>query len=183
MRPRTRAAAASLQAQVTFDRVSERRSRASELAQLLGHARQSALQSAHADHAGQREEPAAAVGLAGPIAREVRGDGARRGRRALHRAGAERRRRARRRDRPRVLDLHYQPAPEARTCCGRVNRGLAILGDTLFMGTIDAHLLAIDAKSGQLIWDTTVASRQGSLLDHALAAGREGQGDRRHRRR
>lgn len=52
----------------------------------------------------------------------------------------------------------YQPAPEARTCCGRVNRGLAILGDTLFMGTIDAHLLAIDARSGQLLWDTTVAS-------------------------
>jgi alcohol dehydrogenase (cytochrome c) len=52
----------------------------------------------------------------------------------------------------------HQPAPDARTCCGRVNRGLAILGDTLYMGTIDAHLLAIDAKSGSLIWDTTVAS-------------------------
>lgn len=52
----------------------------------------------------------------------------------------------------------YQPAPEARTCCGRVNRGLAMLGDTLFMGTIDAHLLAIDARSGTLIWDTIVAS-------------------------
>jgi alcohol dehydrogenase (cytochrome c) len=52
----------------------------------------------------------------------------------------------------------HQPAPDARTCCGRVNRGLAILGDTLYMGTIDAHLLAIDARSGGLIWDTTVAS-------------------------
>jgi alcohol dehydrogenase (cytochrome c) len=50
----------------------------------------------------------------------------------------------------------HQPAP-SRTCCGRVNRGLAILGDTLFMGTVDAHLLAIDAKSGQLLWDTVVA--------------------------
>jgi alcohol dehydrogenase (cytochrome c) len=45
----------------------------------------------------------------------------------------------------------------ARVCCGRVNRGLAILGDTLFMGTIDAHLLAIDANSGTLKWDATVA--------------------------
>jgi alcohol dehydrogenase (cytochrome c) len=52
----------------------------------------------------------------------------------------------------------HQPSPDARTCCGRVNRGLAILGDILYMGTIDAHLLAIDAKSGTLIWDTTVAS-------------------------
>jgi len=51
----------------------------------------------------------------------------------------------------------YSPAPDARTCCGRVNRGLAILGDTLYMGTIDAHLLAIDAKSGEMLWNTTVA--------------------------
>jgi alcohol dehydrogenase (cytochrome c) len=54
--------------------------------------------------------------------------------------------------------LNYAPAPDARTCCGRVNRGLAILGDTLYMGTIDAHLLAIDAKSGEVLWNTTVAS-------------------------
>ncbi len=52
---------------------------------------------------------------------------------------------------------HHEPAPEARACCGRVNRGLAILGDTLYMGTIDAHLLAIDAKSGKLKWDSVVA--------------------------
>jgi alcohol dehydrogenase (cytochrome c) len=52
----------------------------------------------------------------------------------------------------------YEPSADARTCCGRVNRGLAILGDTLYMGTIDAHLLALDAKTGQLVWNTTVAS-------------------------
>ena len=42
-------------------------------------------------------------------------------------------------------------------CCGLNNRGLAILGNTLYMGTIDAHLVAIDAKTGQQIWDTPVA--------------------------
>jgi alcohol dehydrogenase (cytochrome c) len=52
----------------------------------------------------------------------------------------------------------YENAPDARACCGRVNRGVAILGDTLFMGTLDAHLLAIDAKSGQLVWKAKVAS-------------------------
>src|SRR5262249_3463098 len=45
--------------------------------------------------------------------------------------------------------LDYRPALEARPCCGRVSRGLAILGDTLYMGTIDAHLVAIDAKTGK----------------------------------
>ncbi|HWK53941.1 MAG TPA: PQQ-dependent dehydrogenase, methanol/ethanol family [Hyphomicrobiales bacterium] len=54
---------------------------------------------------------------------------------------------------------HHEPDP-ARTCCGRVNRGLAILGNTLFMGTVDAHLLAIDARSGQLLWNVEVADSE-----------------------
>ncbi len=62
----------------------------------------------------------------------------------------------------------YTPAAESRPCCGRVNRGLAILGDTLFMGTIDAHLIAIDAKNGKPLWNTTVAKAEsGYALTHA----------------
>src|SRR5216683_1701338 len=64
--------------------------------------------------------------------------------------------------------FEYAPSPEARVCCGRVNRGLAILGDTLFMGTIDGHLLALDAKSGKPIWNVTVAKAEaGYSLMHA----------------
>jgi alcohol dehydrogenase (cytochrome c) len=54
--------------------------------------------------------------------------------------------------------LAYTPSPDARVCCGRVNRGLAILGDTLYMGTLDAHLLAIDAKTGKILWNTTLGN-------------------------
>jgi alcohol dehydrogenase (cytochrome c) len=62
----------------------------------------------------------------------------------------------------------YSPAPQARLCCGRVNRGLAILGDTLFMGTIDAHIVAVDAKNGHLLWNTKVASPEaGYAITHA----------------
>jgi alcohol dehydrogenase (cytochrome c) len=62
----------------------------------------------------------------------------------------------------------FTPSPAARPCCGRVNRGLAILGDTLFMGTIDAHLIAIDAKNGKPLWDTTVAKAEsGYAITHA----------------
>ena len=50
----------------------------------------------------------------------------------------------------------YSPSTQARPCCGRVNRGVAILGNTLFMGTLDGHLLAIDAKTGGLVWNTAV---------------------------
>lgn len=41
-------------------------------------------------------------------------------------------------------------------CCGRVNRGAAIWGDTLYWGTLDAKLLAVDAKTGRKVWETTV---------------------------
>ena len=51
----------------------------------------------------------------------------------------------------------YIPSPLARLCCGRVNRGLAILDNTLYMATIDGHLLAIDAKTGGLVWNVTVS--------------------------
>jgi alcohol dehydrogenase (cytochrome c) len=51
----------------------------------------------------------------------------------------------------------WTPAPEARVCCGANNRGVAILGDTLYMGTLDAHLIAIDAKNGKPLWNIAVA--------------------------
>src|SRR5579863_2145242 len=66
--------------------------------------------------------------------------------------------------------LPYPDAANGNPCCGRVNRGLAILGDTLFMGTLDAHLLAIDAKSGKIIWNTQVAqptADQRYVITHA----------------
>lgn len=51
----------------------------------------------------------------------------------------------------------YNPSPESRPCCGQVNRGVAILGNTLFMATIDAHLVAVDAKNGRPLWNVKVA--------------------------
>src|SRR5580765_1570811 len=51
----------------------------------------------------------------------------------------------------------YNPNPDRIVCCGANNRGVAIAGDTLFMGTLDARLVAIDAKSGRPLWTTKVA--------------------------
>ncbi len=50
----------------------------------------------------------------------------------------------------------HTPSTEARVCCGSNNRGLAMLGNTLFMGTLDARLIAIDATSGTPIWKVEV---------------------------
>jgi alcohol dehydrogenase (cytochrome c) len=46
-------------------------------------------------------------------------------------------------------------------CCGSVNRGLAILDDTLFMGTIDGYLVALDAQTGSVEWKTEVVDYTG----------------------
>ena len=58
---------------------------------------------------------------------------------------------------------HRNP-PRTFNCCGRVNRGLAILGTTLFMNTLDMHVVAVDAKSGLELWKT-------KMFDHTAAGG------------
>jgi len=46
---------------------------------------------------------------------------------------------------------------DVRACCGKVNRGLAMYGDRLYYGTLDAHLVALDARTGSVVWDVEVA--------------------------
>ena len=57
-----------------------------------------------------------------------------------------------------ILWQFHRPVPEDSIplCCGAQNRGVAILGDTLFVGTLDAHLIALDAATGTVRWDTQV---------------------------
>lgn len=53
---------------------------------------------------------------------------------------------------------YEHPLPDdIRICCGRNNRGVSILDNTLYMSTLDAHLVAIDARSGNVVWDVEVA--------------------------
>lgn len=41
-------------------------------------------------------------------------------------------------------------------CCGRVNRGLAILGNKVFLGSLDGYLVAINANDGKVAWQIQV---------------------------
>ena len=54
---------------------------------------------------------------------------------------------------------HYKHkmGPVTTYCCGPNNRGVAIMGDRVFMGTLDARLVALDAKTGKLLWSTEIA--------------------------
>jgi PQQ-dependent dehydrogenase (methanol/ethanol family) len=62
--------------------------------------------------------------------------------------------------------------PQIKAQCTIVsNRGFAILGDRLYMATLDAHLVALDAKTGSVVWDTEVADyRKGYSINHAPLA-------------
>lgn len=50
----------------------------------------------------------------------------------------------------------HTPADNALVCCGANNRGVAVLGDRVFMGTLDARLVAVDRINGELLWDVEV---------------------------
>ncbi len=54
---------------------------------------------------------------------------------------------------------HYKHkmGPITTYCCGPNNRGVAVEGDRLFMGTLDAKLVALDAKTGKVLWETQIA--------------------------
>jgi len=47
--------------------------------------------------------------------------------------------------------------PDFHVCCLATNRGVAVLGQRVYFGTLDAHLVALDATTGQLLWDQSVA--------------------------
>ena len=46
-------------------------------------------------------------------------------------------------------------------CCGAVNRGFGVLGDRLYMTTIDAHLVALDMRTGTVLYDVELADYKG----------------------
>ena len=47
-------------------------------------------------------------------------------------------------------------------CCGPANRGVAVSGDKVYVGTTDGRLLALDAATGTVRWDVTVAEYGGT---------------------
>ena len=58
---------------------------------------------------------------------------------------------------------YVRAVPEGvQPCCGHVNRGFAMLGEKVFLATLDAHVVALDSRTGSVIWDTEAADyRQG----------------------
>lgn len=53
--------------------------------------------------------------------------------------------------------LYRHELPEDLVAFHNTNRGVALFGDRVYMATLDARVLAFDAVTGELAWDTSVA--------------------------
>lgn len=51
-----------------------------------------------------------------------------------------------------IWEYHHQPALRKGP-----NRGVAVLGNKVYVGTPDAHLVALDARTGSVVWKTQLA--------------------------
>jgi alcohol dehydrogenase (cytochrome c) len=58
-----------------------------------------------------------------------------------------------------VLWTYHRELPERlNVCCGNVNRGVGVLEDKVFIGTLDAHVVALQARTGKILWDVAVGT-------------------------
>src|SRR5436305_5103155 len=72
---------------------------------------------------------------------------------------------------------HYKHkmGPITTFCCGPNNRGVAVSGDKLYMGTLDAKLIALDAKSGKLLWEQQIADPEKGYSETMAPAVADGK--------
>ncbi len=67
-----------------------------------------------------------------------------------------------------IWRYYYKPDAAARNCCGQETRGLAVLGDKVFLAALDTTVIAINARTGQEIWKTRAADpKQRYSMTHA----------------
>lgn len=50
----------------------------------------------------------------------------------------------------------HKMGPITTYCCGPNNRGVAVYKDKVYMGTLDSKLVALDARTGRLIWEVQI---------------------------
>ncbi|MGP8119833.1 MAG: PQQ-binding-like beta-propeller repeat protein, partial [Xanthobacteraceae bacterium] len=54
---------------------------------------------------------------------------------------------------------HYKHkmGPVTTYCCGPNNRGVQVLGDRVYLATLDSKLVALNAKTGDVVWQSDIA--------------------------
>ena len=140
---------------------------------------------AQADRPGERQAPGAGVepeprqpvGRAGAAARlqrrDVRHQRARRRWRSTSATGKQIWR----------TPVDWVPETPRVVCCGVSNKGAAIYNGKVFRTTLDAHVVALDAKTGKEVWRSEGGRMEGRLFHDGRAADRQRRADHRHFRR
>jgi len=62
----------------------------------------------------------------------------------------------------RELWRYTHESRSTKLCCGPANRGVAVAGGKVYVGTVDGRLVALDAATGAVVWDVTVAEYRGT---------------------
>ena len=52
---------------------------------------------------------------------------------------------------------NHKMGPVTTYCCGPNNRGVQVLGDLVYLATLDSKLVALNAKTGEVVWKTNIA--------------------------
>jgi alcohol dehydrogenase (cytochrome c) len=56
-----------------------------------------------------------------------------------------------------IWEYVHKMGPVTTYCCGPNNRGVAVYGDNVYLATLDAKLVALDAKTGTVKWAKEIA--------------------------
>jgi len=59
-----------------------------------------------------------------------------------------------------IWHYKHKMGPITTYCCGPNNRGVAVYGDMVYMATLDAKMVGLDAKTGKLVWETVLADAE-----------------------
>ena len=72
---------------------------------------------------------------------------------------------------------HYKHAmaPVTTSCCGPINRGVAVYDDKVYLATVDAKLVALDAKTGSVVWQTEIANSSRGYAETMAPTAVEGK--------
>ena len=63
----------------------------------------------------------------------------------------------------------HHRSKESVMCCGPANRGVAVGYGKVFIGTVDARLIALDAKTGKVVWDIDAVSKDSDNAEVAAS--------------
>ena len=155
---------------------------ARELAAAAGQLPGLDVQPARPDQHQQRQEPDPGLELLDRCQFRPRGAADRQRRRHVRRHPLRPGDRPRRQDR-RPLWEYKRELPEGFGALHNTNRGVALYGDKVYLAGLDAVLVALDAKTGEVAWERAGRGLADGLLHDHGAAGRERQGHGRCLRR